>query len=126
MHAQPIVLPVNARRLQILSLIFIFVLTVSCIESFGQTTLATFVDEPRTPLETGKAVDREITGGQRHVYAIQLNKDQAVKVDVKQAGIDLTIELIGLNGKPLADIRTGPIIFRSRAAANCNRGFQSM
>ncbi|MGH9364238.1 MAG: tetratricopeptide repeat protein, partial [Thermoanaerobaculia bacterium] len=60
-------------------------------------------------LEPGKAVEREINGGEVHSYQIQLAAGQYVHVVVDQRGIDLILILVEPDGKesPEIDSPTG-------------------
>jgi CHAT domain-containing protein/Flp pilus assembly protein TadD len=56
------------------------------------------------PLGTGRVVERELQGGQSHVYQIQLAAGQYLSVLVEQRGIDVAITLIAPDGKPLMEV----------------------
>ena len=45
------------------------------------------------PLEPGKAVEREIAGGESHTYQITLQPGQFVRVVLEQKAIDLALKL---------------------------------
>ncbi|HEU0184905.1 MAG TPA: CHAT domain-containing protein [Blastocatellia bacterium] len=51
------------------------------------------------PLEKGAPVNREISGGQRHVYRLRLSADQFLKAIVEQQGIDVVVQVLGPDGK---------------------------
>jgi len=55
-------------------------------------------------LEASRAVERELQGGQSHVYQIQLAADQYLSVLVEQRGIDVAITAIAPDGKPLIEV----------------------
>ena len=55
------------------------------------------------PLVAGRAVEREITGGESHTYKISLAAGQFVRVVVEQKGIDVALGLAGPDGKPLIE-----------------------
>jgi CHAT domain-containing protein/Tfp pilus assembly protein PilF len=55
-------------------------------------------DEIR-PLEPGQVVEREIAGGQSHVYQITLRAGQFARVVVEQISVNVTLELIGPDDK---------------------------
>ncbi|HKP14299.1 MAG TPA: tetratricopeptide repeat protein [Blastocatellia bacterium] len=55
-------------------------------------------------LEAGKPIERELQGGQSHVYQIQLAAGQYLGVLVEQRGIDVAITVSGPDGKPLAEV----------------------
>jgi CHAT domain-containing protein/lipopolysaccharide biosynthesis regulator YciM len=56
-----------------------------------------------TPLEMGRAVERELSGGERHSYDLKLTEGQYASVIVEQRGIDLMIRLQENSGKFIAD-----------------------
>src|SRR5262249_54013476 len=55
-------------------------------------------------LEPGKAIKRELAGGDTHTYQIRLNAGQFLKVIVKQQGIDVVAQLSGPGGEQIAEI----------------------
>jgi CHAT domain-containing protein/Tfp pilus assembly protein PilF len=55
-------------------------------------------------LESGKSVEREISGGQKQVYRLTLTEGQYALVTVEQRGTDLTAHLFAADGQPVADI----------------------
>ncbi|MEO8436168.1 MAG: CHAT domain-containing tetratricopeptide repeat protein [Pyrinomonadaceae bacterium] len=52
-----------------------------------------------TTLEPGRAVERQMAGGEEHVYKISLTEGQYAKVVVEQRGIDVIVYLRGMDGK---------------------------
>lgn len=56
-------------------------------------------------------VEKQITGGQKHIYAINLSHGQFLFLDVQQLGIDLTIQLIDVNGSVLIQNNTPDLFF---------------
>src|SRR5262245_37490581 len=54
-------------------------------------------------LEPRIAVERELAGGQNHIYQFSLTKDQYANVIVEQRGIDVVVHLFGTDEKPIAD-----------------------
>ena len=56
-----------------------------------------------TPLEIGKAIERELEGGNRHTYDLKLDEGQFASVVVEQRGIDVLVRVIGVNGKPVSE-----------------------
>jgi len=77
-------------------LLLVLCLSVS-ITALGQTT-----DEARY-LEPGQNINREIAGGESHIYQIRLQAGQFVRVVVEQRGIDVKLALAGPDGKPLVE-----------------------
>jgi hypothetical protein len=67
-------------------------------------------DQPVRPLELGKPIEQELTGGQSHSYQITLAAGQYVKLVVEQRGIDVIVNLYGPDGKQItkfdSEIRT--------------------
>jgi tetratricopeptide (TPR) repeat protein len=54
-------------------------------------------------LEPGKAVEREIAGGESHAYQVKLTAGQFMRVMVDQKGIDLVVALIAPNREQLVE-----------------------
>jgi CHAT domain-containing protein len=59
------------------------------------------------PLDPGKAVEREISGGESHTYQISLTAGQFVRVVVDQKAIDLALMLVAPDGKQLVEVDLG-------------------
>src|SRR5262249_30137403 len=59
---------------------------------------------PVRSLEPGTPIERELAGGQSHVYRFMLAPSQYVKLDVDQRGVDVTIKLSGPDGKQILDV----------------------
>lgn len=57
------------------------------------------VTEPATLLEPDKSVEREVAGGMRHRYEIQLSAGQFMRVEIKPRDINLGVILNLPNGK---------------------------
>jgi CHAT domain-containing protein/Tfp pilus assembly protein PilF len=70
-----------------------------------QTTGAESTQEVTT-LEFGKPVERELVGGQKHIYQFALTEGQYVRVEVRQLSIDVGVLLHLPDGKtvPIVDI----------------------
>ena len=79
------------KTLCILTLIICFVVTVQA----GQ--------EPQT-LVPSKTVEREIAGGESHVYQITMTAGQYVRFRLDQRAIDATLILSAPDGKPLVEM----------------------
>lgn len=58
------------------------------------------------PLEAGKPIERELTGGQSHVYLITLAEGQYFNVVVVQRGIDAIVHLGGPKGQLIFEFDT--------------------
>src|SRR5215813_8576746 len=54
-------------------------------------------------LEPGKAIKRELAGGDSHTYQIMLSAGQFLKVIVEQQGIDVVARLSGPDGQQIAE-----------------------
>jgi tetratricopeptide (TPR) repeat protein len=54
-------------------------------------------------LEPRIAVERELAGGQKHIYQLSLTKDQYASVIVEQRGIDVVVHLFGVDQMQIAD-----------------------
>jgi CHAT domain-containing protein/Tfp pilus assembly protein PilF len=54
-------------------------------------------------LEQGKQIERELAGSQTPIYRIELSAGQFLKVIVKQDGIDVVVQVSGLDGKQILE-----------------------
>ncbi len=68
---------------------------------FSQSYFAQNIAEITT-LESGKSIEREISGDQKHIYQITLAEGQFADVNVEQRGIDVVVSLIAADEKPIA------------------------
>src|SRR5262249_51165154 len=60
-------------------------------------------------LVPGKPVERQIAGGESHIYRVKLTAGQFVRLIVEQKGIDVAVQLMTPEGKPLIEAEfTGP------------------
>jgi CHAT domain-containing protein/Tfp pilus assembly protein PilF len=61
-------------------------------------------------LEPGKPIERELAAGASHSYQLALDAGQCVKLVVEQRGIDVVGQLLGPDGKQIADFdsESGP------------------
>jgi len=55
------------------------------------------------PLEQGRSVKRELSGGQRHSYRLRLGADQFLKVIIEQSGIDVVAQISGPDGAQMLE-----------------------
>src|SRR5262245_3700325 len=55
-------------------------------------------------LETGKPIERELAGGQSHLYQITLAAGQYLSVVVDQRGVDVAVTLLGPDGIKLIEV----------------------
>ena len=44
-------------------------------------------------LEPGKPIERELAGGQKHIYQLALSQGQYANVTVEQRGVDIVVRL---------------------------------
>jgi CHAT domain-containing protein/Tfp pilus assembly protein PilF len=98
MMFRPIALHFERRRL---CLIFIIASistasTYSAVEASNQTFLE---QEQPAVLEPGKSIERELGGGQEHIYQIKLEEGQYARIVVEQRGIDVDLYLEETGGK---------------------------
>lgn len=57
-----------------------------------------------TALEPGKAIEREMAGGQSHAYHITLAEGQYLSIVIEQRGIDVAVRLLGPDGKQILEV----------------------
>jgi CHAT domain-containing protein/Tfp pilus assembly protein PilF len=57
-------------------------------------------------LEPGKPIERELAGGQSHSYRMTLAAGQYVKLLVDKRGIDVTVRLVGPDGKQITEFES--------------------
>ena len=55
-------------------------------------------------VEPGKVVERELKGGEKHAYPIQLKADDLLELVVEQRGIDVVVRLFGPDGTNLLEV----------------------
>jgi CHAT domain-containing protein/Tfp pilus assembly protein PilF len=84
---------------RLIPLIVLAAITLSLVDS---RTPAQSPPEIRQ-LEIGKPIERELRGGQSHVYEIQLSAGQYLSAVIEQRGIDVAITVMGTDGKPLIE-----------------------
>lgn len=60
-------------------------------------------EQPR-PLELGKLLERELSGGQTHIYTLSLNANQIARVVVEQKGIDVVLSVTTPDRMKLFDV----------------------
>src|SRR5687768_11197480 len=54
------------------------------------------------PLLPGKPLTRKLAGGETHLFQVQMNSEQYLKVVVEQLGIDLNVSAFAPNGDTIA------------------------
>ncbi|HKF57829.1 MAG TPA: CHAT domain-containing tetratricopeptide repeat protein [Blastocatellia bacterium] len=55
-------------------------------------------------LHPGKAIERQMAGGQKQAYRVPMLENQYAGITVDQRGIDVRVRLYGVDGKVIADI----------------------
>jgi tetratricopeptide (TPR) repeat protein len=65
-----------------------------------QSQQSTNQSEDVRRLAPGAPVEREMSGGQRHLYQLALEADQCLKIVAEQRGADVSLTLNGPDGKP--------------------------
>src|SRR5262245_11364943 len=71
--------------------------------SDGARTAAQSAQET-DPLEPGKPIERELSGGQSHSYKITMISGQYLQVVVDQRGIDVAVALFAPDGKKISEV----------------------
>jgi C-terminal processing protease CtpA/Prc len=66
--------------------------------------LKAFAQEQPRPLEPGKPVERELSGGQTHVYTVTLSANQIARIIAEQKGVDLMLSALAPDGTKLFDV----------------------
>src|SRR5215813_7943913 len=56
------------------------------------------------PLSLGSPIERELPGGQTHIYRIALSAGQFALVEVEQRGADVSLAASGPDGKEFASV----------------------
>ena len=55
-------------------------------------------------LELGQPIEREISGGQKHAYRLDLSAGQYAKLSVEQRGVDVVVRLFRPDGKSITEV----------------------
>src|SRR5262245_20367743 len=55
------------------------------------------------PLELGRPIERELTGGESHEYRLTLGVGQYAQVSIEQRTINVAVAIFGLDGKQIVD-----------------------
>jgi CHAT domain-containing protein/lipopolysaccharide biosynthesis regulator YciM len=78
-------------------------LKIACALLFAVIALGPSVaEDTATPLLPGEAVQRELRGGERHIYQISLTAGQYANLIVEPKGIDLAVHILDSASNPLA------------------------
>ena len=70
------------------------------VYSFGARPSA----QETSTLGPGRSVERELIGGQAHVYELMLAADHYIRLVVEQRGIDVVVRLFAPNGEKLIEV----------------------
>ncbi|HEY0173824.1 MAG TPA: tetratricopeptide repeat protein [Pyrinomonadaceae bacterium] len=57
-----------------------------------------------TALQTGRAVERSIVGGETHVFQFELKKDEYARAEVRQKDVDLLVSVVDPDGKTVGEM----------------------
>jgi CHAT domain-containing protein/Tfp pilus assembly protein PilF len=78
-------------------------------QSEAQKREQTGADKPKKAqrLRLGKAVEREMRGGESHAYRVHLKRGEFLHAVVEQRGIDLGVALLGPDGSQIAFSESG-------------------
>ena len=85
---------------QTLGLSWFLVLMLGLNPFLGLVVVAQSLD----PLAPGKTIERELKGGDKHRFSVQLNANDFLKLSVIQKGIDVVVRLLGPDGKILQEV----------------------
>jgi CHAT domain-containing protein len=70
--------------------------------SVALSTCVAFAEDA-VVLQRGKAVERELAGGQEHLYRVPIAAGEYAVLWVEQRGIDVVVQILGPDGKSVAD-----------------------
>jgi len=75
----------------------------SLLQSPTQQNAGAQRTQEATTLEAGKPVERELSGGQKHIYQLSLDEGQYANVAVEQRGIDVVVRVFDAGDKLIAE-----------------------
>ncbi len=78
----------------------VFFLLLFCL-IFGSSVSGQDVQPDVTAFDSKKPLEREMKGGETHVYQLRLKSGQYVDFAVDQQGIDLAVDLVSPDGKQI-------------------------
>lgn len=88
----------------LLAIIIFILLTTGALPpmetSFAFSSAIEPTENEKPTLLTQSLIEREISGGQSHLYSIDLAAGQFLQVDIQQLGIDVVVSLIDPDGQP--------------------------
>lgn len=99
-----LLLKLNSIERKILRISILLLFSLPLQFGYSQTT---DTQEIRT-LESGKPIEREITGGQKNNFQINFAANQYAKLIVEQRGIDVVVRLLDANGKVVVEYDAEP------------------
>jgi CHAT domain-containing protein/Tfp pilus assembly protein PilF len=83
----------------------ILLLFVTVPPAYSQSSGAGAIGaQEETALEIGRPVERELAGGQKHIYRLAMIQGQYASVMVGQHGIDIVARLFSADGQIIADV----------------------
>src|SRR5713226_1445231 len=86
----------------ILKLCALLVLIASAFQSHLLSVSAS-QQSPAQPLLPGAPLERQLAGGQTHLYQLSFGAEECVKIAVEQRGVDVTLALVDQSGKLLRE-----------------------
>jgi CHAT domain-containing protein len=78
-------------------------LSIAAVAAVSAVALAAQVTGETTILGAGQAVERQLQGGQEHLYSLALAAGTYAGVTVEQRGIDVVLEVLSAGGKVIAE-----------------------
>jgi CHAT domain-containing protein len=84
-------------------------LSIAALAAVSAVAFAAQIGEEATTLGAGKSVERELQGGQQHLYTLALAAGEYAGVTVEQRGIDVVVEVRSTDDRVIAqfDSETG-------------------
>src|SRR5258708_6373286 len=61
-------------------------------------------EQQRSLVLNDSPIERELSGGQTHVYTVKLNANQIARVIAEQKGVDVVLSIIAPDGAKLFDV----------------------
>jgi CHAT domain-containing protein len=83
--------------------ILLITASIFVASSVGRNSQAFVSSQQDMTLEQGRPAERELAGGQKHVYRIMLDAGQYASIIVEQRGIDVMVRVLKPDGKALAE-----------------------
>ncbi|MBL8204136.1 MAG: CHAT domain-containing protein [Blastocatellia bacterium] len=84
--------------------VFSGLVLLSILGGIFDVQATSFQGQELPSLEIGKPIERELAGGQSHVYQLSLAAGQYLHIVTEQRGIDVVIAWFGPNGKKLIEV----------------------